>query len=951
MHRSTSCLAGWLNSAAAVLILASNASAQPELISPEERANSSAPAANSLTPPPLPIDDVPKASASPATLPELPPAPLPASPDAVQTPPAEEGVIPKLSASELESLVAPIALYPDDVLDNTLDAIQFPTSIRQGANLLRNKDTTEQSETMKQGFPPSILFLHDKHPQILQDLDDNLLLMSRLGLAVKSQPDDVVAAIRTVRSQAAALQAQTGVTAAEGTAALPPGSTGTYFADGGAYAGTSYPSYGYYTYGLPNYVYCDPYGYGYPYYGYGYYPGSILAQVTRLTLGILYLTNGPYYPYAYGDYPYYGFGGYGYYPNYGFGYYGGYSGYGGFYPSQVTNYVGPLGGYGTVVASFANGPAGAVFRNGYSSGVFSGPNGLGNFNAASQSVRFNNGVTAFGAGRGAATINFANGRSVDLAGAGIAGKTRVGNTTFFGGAGSIAAQGSGGRGGIASGWINGNATVVGNAASWHTQAAGSVLGNSGINALGTHTGSGSLVGFADGSIGWNRSGTTTLNGVRGGVTATHNGSGTFVGGGKGSYLGSTSIQGSGGRGGTINTTFANGDLDVDITRNNPRVGSGSGLAARSTLGSAAPGRSEAARVSKIADRNGLGNGAADRLSSVKGSGSPLTVRGQDSLLGNGSPQNSTPRYASASPLGGTSNLRDYFARPGASGATSMSKFAAPQSSGWGGADLIPNGKQGLASGRNLTSRPGGNDALTTPRSLLGDRFGGFGSLSPAGELGNRPEIGRSGATGLGARDLGNLPSRGNTGNSGPGLSALGDRPSLRNGLGSSSNFAPGNEIGNRPLGSGQLGNSTLGNGPLRGSLGGGAPRVDSPRLQSSPGGIGSGNLGGSRPTFGGNLGGSNIASPRPSLGGGNLGGGNIGGSRPSFNGGNLGGSRPSIAGGNLGGGRPAISGGNFGGGRSIGGGNIGGGRALGGGGFGGGRGFGGGGGGRIGGRR
>lgn len=867
-------------------------------------------------------------------------------------------MIPKLSASELESLVAPIALYPDDVLDNTLDAIQFPTSIRQGANLLRNKEATEQAETMKQGFPPSILFLHDKHPQILQDLDDNLLLLSRLGLAVKSQPDDVVAAIRTVRSQAAALQAQTGVTAADGTAALPLGSTGTYFADGGAYAGTSYPSYGYYTYGLPNYAYCDPYGYGYPYYGYGYYPGSILAQVTRLTLGILYLTNGPYYPYGYGYYPYYGFGGYGYYPNYGFGYYGGYSGYGGYYPSQITNYVGPLGGYGAVVANFANGPAGAVFRNGYSSGVFRGPNGLGNFNAASQSVRFNNGVTAFGAGRGAATINFANGRSVDLTGAGIAGKTQVGNTTFFGGAGSIAAQGSGGRGGIASGWVNGNATVVGNAASWHTQAAGSVLGNSGINALGTHTGSGSLVGFADGTIGWNRSSTTTLNGVRGGVTATHSGSGTFVGGGRGSYLGSTSIQGSGGRGGTINTTFANGDLDVDISRNNLRVSSGSGLAARSTLGSAAPGRFGNVGSSTIGNRSGLGNGAADRLSSVKGSGSPLTVRGQDSLLGNGSPQNPTPRYASLSPNGGATSLRIQFARPGASAAASANKFATSQANGWTGAGLLSNGSSGNAGGRNPFSRPGDSGALTTPLSSLGDRFGGFGSLTPGSNLGNRPEIGRAGTLGLGSRDLGNLPLRGNPENSGSGLGALGDRPSLPNGLGSGNNFAPGSQLGNsqlgnRPLGSGQSGNSTLGNGPLRGSLGSGTPRMDTPRLQSSPSGIGTGNLGGSRPTFGGNLGGSNIASPRPSLGGGNLGGGNIGGSRPSFNGGNLGGSRPSFGGGNLGGSRPAISGGNFGGGRSIGGGgNFGGGRAIGGGGgFGGGRGFGGGGGGRIGGRR
>ncbi|OYW11542.1 MAG: hypothetical protein B7Z55_19175, partial [Planctomycetales bacterium 12-60-4] len=264
---------------------------------------------------------------------------------------------------------------------------------------------------------------------------------------------------------------------------------GTYYADGGVYAGTSYPACGYYTYGLPNYYYSD-YGYGYPYYGYeyGYSPAAILAEVTRLTLGIIYLANGPYYPYGY--YPYgYGYGfGYGYDPYYGYGGYGyggypyyGYGGYGGYYAySPYTNYSNFYGrrSYGTIASSYAYGPLGALYRNGASSGYFYGPNGLGNFQTGSQSVRFNNGITAFGAGRGAATINFANGRSLNLAGAGIAGKTTIGTTTFFGGAGTVSALGSGGRGGTASGWITGNATVVGNAASWHTQAAGSIRGNS-----------------------------------------------------------------------------------------------------------------------------------------------------------------------------------------------------------------------------------------------------------------------------------------------------------------------------------------------------------------------------------------------------------------------------------------------------------------------------------------
>jgi hypothetical protein len=840
MNRTLGKASRWLFAAVAGMGLVTTAWAQPELTVPPATASG-----DDVTIKARVVED------------QLPPAPLPDPQLMAGNAAVSPSVAPKLSASELESLVAPIALHPDEVLDNILDAIARPDELKQAATALQDKTA------LPADLSPSVKFLAEKHPKVLNELHDNLLMMTRLGLAVRSQPEDVVAAIRTVRQKAAELAQQANdVAGADTLGALPIGSN-VFYGDGGVYAGTAYPCYGYYNYGLPGYYY----GGGYPY-----------GWIARMTLGIIWWANGPYpYPYpwygwgnpwyAWGN-PWYGWGN----PWYGWGNpwaWGGNPwaspwGHPGWANSAYV--LGPRGGQAWINSTTGVGAYGGLWRSGASTGSFVGPNGVGTFSAASNSVRFNNGVTAFGAGRGAATINAANGHTINVAGSGIAGKTTFGNTTVFGAAGTAGFQSTSGRGGTAAGWINGSATVVGNTTSWHTQAAGAVAGNSGINAVGARSGSGSLVAYADGSYGFNRSTQSAVGGVNGGLTKSHTGQGTFVGGGQGNYTGSTTVQGSGGRGGTVNTTFSNGNLDVGVTPNNPNLGNNAALANRSA-------------------GQTLGSQTANRLSGVDGS------RGVTNGL-------SSQGFG---PLANRSNTG------GAAGASGLRNQFAPQ----GGFGPV------------TTNRPVlGNTGPTNTVSGFGSRFGGYGDLAP--NLGdNTPSFG--GRSNLGGSTLGGNSSLGNRLGSGQGAlsnqgglsnpGTLGTR-SLGGNVGNFSpttprtNLAPSGGVGSN-LGSNVGANPgsrvtlpSTGNLPTNRnqfnvpSGGSGAARSFSPSQNFNPTGnfnpmrSSGGNIGSSAPRgfSGGNIGSGSSFRGGGSIGGGSIrsGGGSIGGGG-GFRGGGIGG--------------------------------------------------------------
>src|SRR5271166_6417719 len=112
-----------------------------------------------------------------------------------------------MSTEELQSLVAPIALYPDALVAQILSAATFPDQIAV-ANywLQQNKDLTGTAlgrAVNKQSWDPSVKAL-TQFPSVLNNMAQNLSWTSQLGEAYHNQSPDVMAAVQTLRKQAEA---------------------------------------------------------------------------------------------------------------------------------------------------------------------------------------------------------------------------------------------------------------------------------------------------------------------------------------------------------------------------------------------------------------------------------------------------------------------------------------------------------------------------------------------------------------------------------------------------------------------------------------------------------------------------------------------------------------------------------------------------------------------------
>jgi hypothetical protein len=109
------------------------------------------------------------------------------------------------STSELQALVAPIALYPDALVAQILTASTFPDQVAIASYWVdQNKDLTGSAlmqEVDKQSWDPSVKALTE-FPSVLDNLAKNLAWTSSLGQAYHDQQSEVMAAIQTLRSQA-----------------------------------------------------------------------------------------------------------------------------------------------------------------------------------------------------------------------------------------------------------------------------------------------------------------------------------------------------------------------------------------------------------------------------------------------------------------------------------------------------------------------------------------------------------------------------------------------------------------------------------------------------------------------------------------------------------------------------------------------------------------------------
>ena len=190
---------------------------------------------------------------------------------------------PKIPNDQLDSLVAPIALYPDPLLSQTLVASTYPLEMIQLQQWLdRNKtlkDKALKDAVEKQNWDPSIQGMV-AFPEVVGRLAGNIQWTTDLGNAFLAQQADVMDAVQRMRVKA------------QGTGNLKTGAqqkVETQVVDGGkkvivieqASPTVIYvPSYDpVIVYGAPVYPYP-------PYYYPGYVPGMGLAFGAGLALGI-----------------------------------------------------------------------------------------------------------------------------------------------------------------------------------------------------------------------------------------------------------------------------------------------------------------------------------------------------------------------------------------------------------------------------------------------------------------------------------------------------------------------------------------------------------------------------------------------------------------------------------------------------------------------------------------
>jgi uncharacterized protein DUF3300 len=111
----------------------------------------------------------------------------------------------KIPNEQLDSLVAPIALYPDPLLSQTLVACTYPLEIVQLQQFLeQNKSLKDKALTdavMKQDWDPSVQAMA-AFPDVVKLLSDNIRWTDDLGNAFLAQQSDVMDAIQRMRKTA-----------------------------------------------------------------------------------------------------------------------------------------------------------------------------------------------------------------------------------------------------------------------------------------------------------------------------------------------------------------------------------------------------------------------------------------------------------------------------------------------------------------------------------------------------------------------------------------------------------------------------------------------------------------------------------------------------------------------------------------------------------------------------
>jgi hypothetical protein len=213
--------------------------------------------------------------------------------------------IPMLSAVDLEELVGPIALYPDDLLAIVLPASAYPLQIVDAARFL---EALENDASLKPDpeWDDSVVALLN-YPEVVELLNEDIDWTWRLGEAVVSQQTDVVAAIETFRDRAYAAgnlksDAYQNVSRDEGVIEITPIEEDViyvpYYEPERVVVYQPRPVYYYYPRPYPLYYY--PYSYGHT-----FHRGYFWGVTTAFTIG-WFSDSLHVFHHSYHGHPYYG---------------------------------------------------------------------------------------------------------------------------------------------------------------------------------------------------------------------------------------------------------------------------------------------------------------------------------------------------------------------------------------------------------------------------------------------------------------------------------------------------------------------------------------------------------------------------------------------------------------------------------------------------------------------
>ena len=124
------------------------------------------------------------------------------APSAPPSPPAQP-----LSPDQLDTLVAPVALYPDALLSEVLVAATYPLEVAEAPQWLQQNRNLQGQQLMaaarEQNWDPSIQALV-AFPDVINLLSSNIRWTTDLGNAFLAQQADVMNAVQRMRAQAKA---------------------------------------------------------------------------------------------------------------------------------------------------------------------------------------------------------------------------------------------------------------------------------------------------------------------------------------------------------------------------------------------------------------------------------------------------------------------------------------------------------------------------------------------------------------------------------------------------------------------------------------------------------------------------------------------------------------------------------------------------------------------------